>query len=376
MTNEAKSTGNAAEVVADKPEGLSTRDALEVAIEAHKEPEKDETKLGGDKGSNASEPRNNVREKTVPGGSGRSDASVPAALEPPAQWTKEEKEDFKASTPKQQEASLRLHQTFNRSLSEMSRQKNEMVREAADLQWAKDIAKQVEPFLKVRGSKEPVHAQILKAIEAVNQLDTGDPLANAAEYIKAKGKEVPKALLDAIAAQNGAPAANPEITSLRKELDELKQGRAREEQGKRNSNLTQSWHSFAQERNAAGVPKFPDVDDSPEGLKLSRNIGSLVYDDTPLSRQYIASVQARIPNLSWPRLIEEAYRYFGGKVDDSSTPRTDTQENKIHLVKSSRAASSRPGGGAQSAGGPVKKFASRREAAAAAYATLKEQEES
>lgn len=374
MTNEEKTTEKSEVAVETEVPKLSTRDALEVAIAAHKEPEKDEPKESSvaDK-----TPKDSV---SIQGGNRGRDAkrdekaSAPL-LEPPAQWTKEEKEDFAQLSATQQKAALRLHESYTRNLSEMSRQKNQLVQESAELQWAKDIAKQVEPFLKVRGAKEPVHAQIIKALQAVNQLDTGDPLVNAAEYIKGRGKEVPQALIDAISAQS-AGTPSPEIASLRKELDEIKQSKAQEEQARRNAGVSQAWFEFAHTKNAAGQIRFPSIDDSPEGVKLARAIGSLVYDDTPISKAFITSAQARIPNLTWPRLIEEAYRFHGGKVDDSEAPRTDSQDDtKLHLVKSSRAAASRPGNSAQSAG-PVKKYADRREAARAAYFKLKEQEES
>lgn len=322
-------------------EGLSLRDALEVALEAEKEevpaPEEAEQEA--------------VQEEKKP--------ELPP-LEPPAEWEKEDKELFHQSTRAQQEASLKLHHKRAAKLEEIKR-------EAADLQWAKDLAKEVEPYLKAVGEKIPTHEALIKALKLRNELDSGDPKANAAAYLRSKGLPVPKDLLEA---EEEGKKEDPVISELRRELEAIKSERVQKQTEQTVNVLSQHWQTFEQEKNAAGTPRYPDLANTEKGLELASNIGSLVRGDSDLSKQFIANAKARIPNLTYSKLLEEAYKFYGGTVDESTAPRT--QDTQRHIVKSRRAASSVPGRGAQSASGTVKKYKSYREAAAAALASLNE----
>lgn len=343
-----------AETIEDGSKGLSLRDALEVAHEVAKDAPKAPEKT---------EKREVIRRS--PADIQREEPSKEVApkpsLQPPSEWSKEEKEDFLASSPKQQEAALRLHNKRQAKLAEIKA-------ESSELQWAKDLVKEITPFIKTRAGKEPTHAQVINALKMVNEIDA-DAKGSVAAILKAKGLEVPKELLS-----NGADATDEKITPLQKELTEIKNKLAQREQAEMGAVMHQHWQAFESEKNAAGTARYPDINNTESGLRLASSIGSLVRGDTDLSKQFIANVKARIPDLTYPKLFAEAYKWYGGKVDDSAeTPRTQATQKEI--VRSSRAASSVPGRGAYStSSGPVKKYKTIREAAAAALAEARESE--
>lgn len=185
------------------------------------------------------------------------------------------------------------------------------------------------------------------------EFEEGDPREAAAAYLEAKGIPVPEGFLEKVEAK--------EDSGLRKELDEIKNRLAQRDMQETGAVMLQNWQIFEGSKNAAGSPKFPDINENESGLRLASNIGSLVGGKSELSKQFIASVKSRIPDASPVRLFEEAYRYLGGKVDETSTP-SRTQDAQKHVKQSSQAAASRPGGGrAQtSTSGPVKKIRSQR----------------
>lgn len=358
--------------------GLSLRDALEVAIQATKpEPKAQNEELGksreGSAAADKGEARKGADNARAPTSRERNKAadvsSAGGGLEPPAEWDKDAKEDFRNSTPKAQEAALRLHRNRQSVLEEIRTGKEQIAREAAELQWAKDVVKEITPFLKTRGEKEPTHAQVIKALRVVNEIDANAKGA-VAEILKAKGIPVPKELENAGVSSTIDDA---KIVPLQNQLKEVQDELASRRRAETAAVVGQAWQSFEGLKNAAGTPKYPDCGNTESGIRLASNMGSLVSGNTELSKQFIANVKARIPDLTYPKLLEEAYRYCGGKVDDSDTSRTqDTQEQKLkHVLKSSRAASSVPGRGAPtSSSGPVKKFKTYREAAKAALDAL------
>lgn len=332
-----------------KPEGMSNRGALELAIQDLKTTEE--------------KPKEEIEKvETKPEVSTPPSASQLIA---PATWTKEEKEDFYASSPKAQEAALRLDTRINENRANLQREMEEN-------RSLKALSESMNPYLRAIGVKESTPVAIQKALTMWREFEHGDPKQAAAAYLKAKGIEVPSELLDGA---NGENSVDPKISSLQTELDAVKLRLAQEDQAKSAAIAQQVWSGFESTKNAAGQLKYPDINESESGLALSRYIGSLVCGTTEFSKQFITLVQTRIPNCTPERLLEEAYKIGGGRVDDSVTPArsTDPQE---HLKKSNRAASSIPGRGSQGSNGngTTKRFGSFREAAAHALAEIRERE--
>lgn len=387
MTNEAKSTEENKAVTeevtqetavekVEKAEGLSPRDALEVAIQGTKtekelkdeqverKPTRDTViRKGREKERKAGDSN---RESADQGGAGEQGAteSKQPSLEPPSEYTPEEKADFLALSRKGQEAQLRLDKSRKSKLDE--------IRSATEEHKSyKQLADTLTPYLKVHGVKEPSEVALKKAIHMWLEFENGDPKAAAAAYLQAKGIKPPKELLEA-SGENSL--FDEKITSLQNELKEIKTRSVQNDVEAAKVVLQKAWIEFETEKNAAGKPKFPDADGNTEsGLRMASSIGSLVSGQNELSKQFIANVQSRIPGLTLPRLYTEAYRYLGGRVDDSEAPRS--QDSQQHIVQSRRAASSVPGKSvAPTSNGVIKKFKSRKEATAAALEQLREQE--
>lgn len=341
MTEEAKSTGS------EESKGLSSRDALEVAYESLK-PENQEREI-------KTSPLENIEEA-------KADSEKPEEPEipAPAEFTAEEKEDFKSLTPSQKEAALRLHNKRQAKLAEIKAATKEF-------KELKSLNDSIAPYLKAVGVKKPTEVALKEALEMWREFHEGDPKLAAAAYLEAKGVAVPKELLEGT--QNQKP--DPNQSALQNRLSHLENIIASNATQAQAQVLGQAWGAFEKATNAGGKPRFPDVGDTESGLRMAANIGSLVRGDTPLSQQFIAQAKARIPGLTYQGLLTEAYRYCGGRVDDSEATRTQ-ESQKQHIVNSSRAAASKPGRGAPVASsGQVKKFKTYREAAAAALAELK-----
>jgi hypothetical protein len=358
MTDEERSTESAPDetaVVKEAGETLSLRDALEVALEAQKDD------AGNDEGVGAPSARaaTDAEPGTNTGGdAGNVSASDEPPLQPPAEFNADEKADFLLLSRKQQEAQIRLHKSRLSRLEEIKAA-------SRDYEHVRRLAQQIEPYIKARGIKEPADVAIQKAV-ALWAETKADPKRSAAALLKANGLPVPRDLLESETRDPDQEKLSP----LQERLIALESRIVREDQEKAASALNSIWSSFEQQRNAAGSARFPDIqpDKGQSGLQLASEIGSLVSGKTPLSLQFINSVRARNPHASAETLITEAYRFLGGKVDDSEAARTQSPQQ--HLYKSNRAAASVPGRGVSSSSSSVKKFKSYREALEAAKAEL------
>lgn len=366
MTNEAKST--------EESEGLSRRDALEVAVAAVKDKESQNERSDGDvdrAGSNdrgrasSSEPVEGKEGGDIE--SGGTDAA--GGLQPPSEFSKEEKEDFYASSRKAQEAALRLHSKRQQVFSEIQRDKALVAREKEELKSLRDLSSSMEPYLKAVGVKKPTEVALKEALGMWKEFNDGDPREAAAAYLEAKGIEVPQGLIDPEKKQD-----TQKNTDLQNRLSQLENVISAGQTQAVRQVLGQAWNLFETEKNAAGKPTFPDIaSDTEEAKKLAGSIGSLVSGRTDLSKQFIALARERIPNLDYRGLLKEAYKYLGGKVDESSQT-TRSQDSQKHIVNAGRASLSKPGRGAAiESNGSVKKFKTRREAYAAALEQLKEE---
>lgn len=343
----------------EEPKGLSLRDALEVAKIAV------DDKYENARKEAAVQPNQDGASKTAAQTNAPRDSQAPvsseeAKYEPPAEYTTEEKHYFSQLSRKGQEAQLRLDKSRKSKLDELRSASREY-------EYVKRLAQSVDPYIKARGLKESPEVALSKALEMWREFEDGDPKQKAAEYLRAKGIEPPRELLE----QSPVNQYQQEIAPLQSELNLIKQRLAEEDRARAEASLSQAWSTFEQEKNAAGAPKFPDIaTNSESGLRLASNIGSLVSGTTDLSRQFIANVQARIPDATYIDVMAEAYKYLGGRVDESSAPKSQTSQQD-HIKQSNRAAASVPGRSAGINGsGGIKKYKSIREAAEAALIQL------
>lgn len=346
-----------ADLQEDTTEKLSLRDALEVAYEAKQDAATSDSRVGEvDTGVSAGASAGTDAGGDKPSASESAQELPP--LEPPAEFTRDEQDDFRQLSRKQQEAQLRLHK------SRMSRL-GEIKTATEEYKFVKDLARQIEPYVKARGHKETAEIAMQKAV-ALYLETVNNPKASAAAILRAKGLPVPRELID----EESRDPVQEKLAPLEQKIQTLESKLAQEEHQKAATVLNSVWDSFEQAKNAAGTLRFPDAS-GPSGFELASKIGSLVSGQTPLSQQFIETVRSRNPNANIETLLTEAYRFYGGRVDDSAAP-PNTLTPQKHLIKSNRAASSVPGRGASSTGGKVIRYKTSREALEAAVRDLAE----
>lgn len=333
-------------------EGLSLRDALEVAIQATSDGEEQKA-----------EPAAAAQEVTE-------EAETTPPLDAPAEFSNPEKDAFRSLPRPIQEATLRLHRSRMSRLEEIK----QASREYDD---TRKLAEAVRPFVKAMGVNLPAEVALQKALALFNEFETDDPKKAAkiaASYLKRKGAEQQaEALLKTIQDSNTSNDNLKEVISpLRDELNALKMEREAEKTQAEASQLRSIWNAFSSAKNEAGLPRFPDIQDpeSETSNRLASEIGSLVSGRTELSQDFISRIRTRIPNANFETLLTEAYRYVGGRVDESRT-QTRTQQDPKHIQQARRASASVPGrGGVSPTSGVVKKYDNYRDAAAAALREL------
>lgn len=362
VTADTVKVGEDGAAVAEK---LSSREALEVALEATKAPGKDAVGRPIEeanpkheaKSAIADSPKNpddNAETATVE----HKEEAEKSKLQPPAEYTAEEKADFLALSPKGQAAQLRLDKSRKAKLEEIKAATKEH-------EYVKKLADAITPYLKTRGIDEAPEVALQKAIAMWREFEDNPPEKGAAAFLKAKGRPIPKELLE----ESEVNPLAPEIASLQEDLKSVKNELNQRKVQETAAVLQETWTAFEGTKNASGSPKYPDLGNTESGFKLASKIGSLVSGNTELSKQFIADAKERIPDLTYERLLEEAYRLRGGRVDDS--PAAKTQDTQKHIIQSRRASASRPGSGANSASnGLIKKYKTNREALAAAIAQL------
>lgn len=368
-----------ADVQTEKPGGLSYRDALEVAYEAHKDggargvTGKNAGDSSGDSVSNTSGHSTEKQQSNSIQSTGDTAASgAQAELQAPAGWDKEDKELFRQSSRAQQEAALKLDRKRNSTLENIKREKADLENSRKEYESDRELAKRMRPYLKARGFEEPDEVALKKVIDLYLEMNVPAAQAKkaAANYLKARGvSDIPESFLSE---DNTSSIPDEKLTPLQQRLEQLENRIASEDLSKTQQTLQYAWNSFEQEKNAAGGSRFPDIaTNSESGLRLASQIGTLVNGQTDLSKQFIANVQSRIPDLDHTKLFAEAYKYFGGKVDDTSTPaKSHNPQKQIQTYR--RASASVPSGGVTSGNQP-RKYGSYREALNAAYAHIKEQ---
>jgi len=368
VTNEApevastEATSTETEAPVEQGEkGLELRDALEVALIAQKDKEGEKSNAVRDRisaSSNAAsgdrkeraikshgETPNNVRSNKIEGERGED-----APLSPPAEYTSEEKAYFSQLPRASQEAQLRLDKSRKARIEEIKAAQREY-------DYAKKLAESVTPYIKARGLKESPEVALNKALEMWRTFEEGDPKSVAAEYLRAKGIEPPKELLEGSTQQ--ASAVQAEISPLQERLNLLEQKQRELDTLRTLESYRQSYDYFASLKNQHGEPLFPDSTDQ---VEAAEKIGTLVSGRTPKSQYFIAKVMEENPQASFVDLMAEAYKELGYRINNS--PKSQSSQN--HIQRSNRAAASVPGRSIGNSSEGVKKYKDIRDAIHAA----------
>lgn len=347
--------------------GMSLREALETALEVNKD---DGSTQGVEQADRPAPTGAESSPDTGGDGASAKASETEPTLQPPAEFTADEKADFLQLTRKQQEAQLRLHRSRLSRLEEIKQEAQKLNQAKGEYEHVKDLAKKLEPYIKARGHKEPAEVAMQKAV-ALYLETVADPKKSAAAILRARGLPVPKDLLDQ------PDDVDPKLTPLQEKLNAIENRLAQSDQKEAAARLqeqaaalNQVWSAFEQTKNGAGAFRFPDIrpETGETGLTLASKIGSLVGGQSPLSQQFLAIVRDKDPNATYETLLTEAYKFLGGRIDDSEP--TKTRNTQQHLIKSNRAAASVPGRGVASSTGTVKKYRTYREALEAAKAEL------
>lgn len=261
---------------------------------------------------------------------------VEPEIEPPNGFTAEEKAAWKQGNVKA------IQKGFQRLALERERVVSQAQNEGGTY---RKLAETVAPYIEAAGmkGKDPATA-ITEALAVVNAINKNPQQALAA-IAQLKGVTL------GAAPQNGQQQNGPDLTQhltpLQTQLNTVTEYIKTSQQRDVAASFSQVFDSMMNEKNKAGTTRFPDVKTDEEGTRLASNIGSLVR-----SPDFQAAVRSRIHGAGLRELVVEAYKWYGGRIDDSEA--TKSQVN--HLAKASRAASSVPGRGGSAGQLPKKKF--------------------
>jgi hypothetical protein len=253
----------------------------------------------------------------------------------PAEWSKEEREYFKTLDRRGRDIHLRLQQSRNadyrRRTSEYDKNVNHLKTEYGSLRQMADV---VKPFIESAGmnGKDPYKA-LTEAVAVVKTINT-NPREAIAAILKLKGLR-PEDLT------GPAPASeqlHEHVAPLQAEVNSLKQKIAAGERAQTGAYLGQVYDTVTREQNSAGATRFPDLNDTPQGIDLAQRVGRCIR-----SQDFQEAVRARNPNANIRDLIVEAYRWNGGRIDDTPTVPTPSRTPQEHVTRARRASASVPG---------------------------------
>lgn len=287
-------------------DGLSNREALEKAIEKHREV----------KEPAATEPtKAEVKQ------------AVEAEIEPPSEFSAAAKQAWRN---KDIAAIQKEYRRLSESRTvEVTRAQNAERQAREEAKTTKDLANRVRDYLKLRGEENlPDEAKIAQALQLVDEIRKQNPAAIRAE-LKKVGVD-----LDA---QGQEPASSPEKQALQERLERLERERDEEKFNQTAAAFGNVFDQLAVEKTRTGQPVFPDLNNSEAGIELAREIGSLTKDP-----RFQAGVVRRFPDADLKVLVREAYKYLGGRVSGDPV-RVSTETNQQHTQKARRAAAAVPG---------------------------------
>lgn len=264
-------------------------------------------------------------------------------FDPPPEWNKEEKEMFRSLDRKGQAAHLRVYEAgrnqYRKYISEADQARRQATAEYRHLQ---EMARVVDPFVKAAGlkAKDPYKA-ITEAVALTHLLNT-NPKETIHQILRLK-----KIPIDSLTQPDAQP--NSELQGLQSEVHSLKtELEASKSQQVRNT-LAEVWENVVSEKNTTGTAKYPDLNDTDQGIALAQRTGSLLR-----SADFQRAVKARIPNATLRDFVIEAYRWNGGRIDDSAQSKSAAKTTPAQLNRARRASASVPGRAGRSTSGALK----------------------
>lgn len=250
---------------------------------------------------------------------------------PPAEFNRPEQEAWKRGDVKAIQAAYRRINTTR--TQEVTRLQNEH----RDL---RKLAEVVHPYLEAAGQrgKDPYRA-IQEAVSAINEIRK-DPRAGISELLRLH-KLTPDDLKEKSAGQTATEAS----TALTSRLERVEHEITRREHQEVANAFGTVFDQLGAATNKAGGKLFPDINESEAGIALAGRIGSTVWD-----KNFQQAVRERIPDATFGDFVIEAYRWHGGRVDQSA----GVSSPQEHIQRAKRASASSSGVVRRAASAPKK----------------------
>lgn len=296
-----------------KPDTLSSREALQHALETNREPTQEKVA------------RETPTAREVK-------AAVEIDPEPPAEFSAAGK---KAWTEKNVTEIQKEFRRINDSRTqEIGRAQTEARTAREEAKKSKEFMDSVSPYIEARLVGEGVPKE-KAAVDAIR-------LAHALRTDKAAAKIELEKLGFVFAPDGTQPPPkidDSKITSLQATVNELVQDKRQQVHQQAAQFFGQVFSELSNLKTRTGQPVFPDLlDDSEAGMQLATRIGSRTRQ--PEFQQMVAR---RFPGSDYSVLVREAYVWEGGKV--AGEPQVESpKNNQQHIQKARRAAASSPGG--------------------------------
>ncbi len=314
ITNDEVLTEPVKEQTVEAPEkfdGLSNRDALKRSLEIHRDGKEPEEK-----------PQAPTKTEVA--------QAVEAEIDPPAEFSAAGKNAWKnKDIAGIQKEYRRIHDLRT---AEITRAQNAERQAREEGKTYRELAKMAAPYIEARGADgvTPEKA-IMEALALINEFKKGDPATVKAE-LKKIGIDLDKA--------PSAVASVPDekFQALQSTVEELKREKEEAKFQQTVSTFETIWRDLTSLKTRTGELVFPDLlDNSEAGMRFASELGSLTQD-----ARFQSGVLRRFPNADLKTLVQEAYKYLGGKVSGEAVT-VSTQANQQHVARSRRAAAATPG---------------------------------
>ena len=257
--------------------------------------------------------------------------AVDADVEAPSEFSAAGKAAWKAKDVAGiQKEFRRIHDSRTVEITRAQKAERDAREEGKTWRELGDMAK---PYIEARGA-EGVTPQkaMMEALALINEFKKGDPASVKAELLRI-GIDLDKA-----PGQPSTPTEDPKIASLLKTVEVLEQKEKDREFNKTVQTFDTIFQNLTSQKTRTGDVVFPDLlDNSETGIAFARELGSLTQD-----QRFQAGVLRRFPNADLTIVVQEAYKYLGGKVSGEPV-KVSPQSNQKHIEKSRRAAASTPG---------------------------------
>lgn len=307
-----KSTMDDLDAALDKALAIDRAPAKEKQEEPKEQPvEKEESKDVEESTATTTE---GEKEETGSEGTVTPEAPKEEPIKAPAEFNKEEKAAWEKGDTKQVlKAFERIHKSrtanFSRAQAAIQQEYGTM----------KELADRIKPYIEASGNngKDPYRA-LTEAVAAVQMINSNPKLA-LKQILQMKGLT-----LEELQDDSAEDKTSSKIEPIQARLNQLEQELKRRENEGVQRQFVDVFTSLQTEKAANGANRFLDLQDTEEGKQLAFDIGSQLRDQA-----WVERTKRRMPTAGLRELVVEAYKYLGGRIDESKeSPQQKTEEIK------------------------------------------------